>query len=75
MKFSISGELLAAKLLLLLASMPKNDLDLILSLFQKTNDIFINSAITSQQWSENWEKVKEATVSSISGLYFGHYKV
>ena len=52
-----------------------DNLSQVLSLFQKTNDIEILSAISPTKWSQYQKSAQEATISSILGLHFGHYKV
>ena len=34
----------------------------------------IDNSITSRDYINYWKGIREATISSLSGLYFGHYK-
>lgn len=46
----------------------------VFELFQGSPHWRIATHITTKQWIEHWEKAKERTSSSYSGLHFGHYK-
>ena len=34
----------------------------------------VDISISQQDWQQQWQKVKERTSSSESGIHFGHYK-
>ena len=65
----------AQRLLHETVSIDAGELSKILSLIHKDNDLQVSSAVSTNDWIFHWKSAKEVAVSSISGLYFSHYKI
>ena len=51
------------------------DLYQFLSLLYNSSIFSISNHISVQQWNAYWNQSREATLSSMSGIHFGYYKV
>ena len=65
---------IASELIQSSAAVESGDLPHLFSLFYKSNSLEISPAIKTKTWSALWNKAREATDLSMSGLHFVHYK-